>query len=70
MQCEMQSVYSRFELVSPCPFPTTITITPQAPPVRLVYDLRLSNRVHCTFIFIFYVVVFKRLFGHIPIEYE
>ena len=24
-----------FELVSPCPFPTTITITPRAPPCRL-----------------------------------
>ena len=30
--CEMQSVSSRFELVSPCSFPTTITITPRAPP--------------------------------------
>ena len=30
--CEMQSVSSRiFKLVSPCPFPTTITITPWAP---------------------------------------
>ena len=29
---EMQSVLSRFELVSPCPSPTTITITPRAPP--------------------------------------
>ena len=28
----MQPVSSRFELVSPCPIPTTITITPQAPP--------------------------------------
>ena len=28
--CEMQSVSSRFELVSLCPFPTTITITPRA----------------------------------------
>ena len=31
MLCEMQSVSSRFELVSLCPFPTTITITPRAP---------------------------------------
>ena len=29
--CEMQSVSSRFELVSSCPFPTTITVTPRAP---------------------------------------
>ena len=27
----MQSVSSRFELVSPCPFPTRITTTPRAP---------------------------------------
>ena len=32
MLCEMQSVSSGIELVSPCPFPTTITITPRAPP--------------------------------------
>ena len=30
--CEMQSVSSRIELVSLCPIPTTITITPRAPP--------------------------------------
>ena len=24
-----------FELVSPCPFPTTITITPRAPPIDI-----------------------------------
>ena len=30
--CEMQSVSSRIWLVSPCSFPTTITITPWAPP--------------------------------------
>ena len=30
--CEIQSISSGFELVSPCPFPTTITITPRAPP--------------------------------------
>ena len=29
--CDMQLVLSRFELVSPCPFPTTITITPRSP---------------------------------------
>ena len=28
-----------FELVLPCPFPTTITITPRAPPVMLVNSL-------------------------------
>ena len=27
-----------FELVSPCPFPTTITTTPRAPPRRLMYS--------------------------------
>ena len=30
MKCNQSR--SRFELVSPCPFPTTITITPRAPP--------------------------------------
>ena len=28
-----------FELVWPCPFPTTITITPQAPPPRILQVL-------------------------------
>ena len=28
-----------FELVSPCPFPTTITITPQAPPPTTNYHI-------------------------------
>ena len=36
MLCEMQSVQD-FELVSSCPTPMTITITPRAPP--LVYGL-------------------------------
>ena len=31
MLCEMQSVSSGFELVSPCPFPTAIMTTPRAP---------------------------------------
>ena len=29
--CECNQSRPGFELVSPCPFPTTITITPQAP---------------------------------------
>ena len=29
MRCEIQSVSSRIELVSPCPFPARITITPR-----------------------------------------
>ena len=33
-----------FELVSPCPFPTTITITPRAPPKISIYDQQSVNR--------------------------
>ena len=40
--CEMQSVWSRFELVSPYPIPTTITITPRAPPHSLLNSLFLD----------------------------
>ena len=52
--CEMQSSPG-FELVSPCPFPTTITITPLAPPksysacVRacmLETSIRVRERMH------------------------
>ena len=33
-----------FELVSPCPFPTVITITPQAPPLVIIcYSLTFFN---------------------------
>ena len=39
----MQSVSSRFELVSPCPFPTTITITPQAPHKKVDIVLEWGN---------------------------
>ena len=39
-----------FELVSPCSFPTTITITPRAPPFYCVVDgmpeLRFMNECH------------------------
>ena len=34
--CEMQSVSPGFELMSPCPFHTMITITPRAPP-QIIY---------------------------------
>ena len=37
MLCEIQSVSSGFELVSPCPFLTTITITARAPPIFGTY---------------------------------
>ena len=30
-----------FELVSPCPFPTTVTITPRAPPFKILANLLL-----------------------------
>ena len=43
MLCEMQSARPGFELVSLCPFPTTITITPQAPPNIGCYAIK-SNR--------------------------
>ena len=39
----MQSVSSRFELVSPCPYPTTITITPRSPPWYL--DIMEDNTI-------------------------
>ena len=31
-----------FELVSPCPFPTTIIITPRAPPTIILYEIFTS----------------------------
>ena len=34
---EMHSVSSGFELVLPCPFPTTITITPRTPPIHTIH---------------------------------
>ena len=35
-----------FELVSPCPFPTTITITPRAPPYNTQhYKVRIKGKV-------------------------
>ena len=36
--CYVKCNHSRpgFELVSPCPFPTTITITPRAPPFDII----------------------------------
>ena len=37
-----------FELVSPCPFPTTITITPRAPPKRLQVLLSNTDSFICT----------------------
>ena len=42
----MQSVWSRFELVSPCPIPTTITITPRAPPKIITNSLQAHYTRH------------------------
>ena len=33
-----------FELVLSCPFPTTITITPRAPPVKIYMQLRYTHK--------------------------
>ena len=44
MKCNQSG--SGFELVSPCPYPATITITPRAPPMPqfiLPHDLRLNK---------------------------
>ena len=38
VQCEMQS-RPGFELVSSYPFPTTITVTPRAPPMISLYGI-------------------------------
>ena len=42
-----------FELVSPCPFPTTITITPRVPPIYIyiyiyIYILSFTYRIFCS----------------------
>ena len=42
MKCHQS--HPGFELVSPCPFPTTITITPRAPPKLLLPSLCLGFR--------------------------
>ena len=42
----MQSVLSRFEPVSPCPFPMTITITPRAPPLTYKLNLKSYGKLH------------------------
>ena len=42
-----------FELVSPCPFPTTITITPRAPPIYIYMCVCVCVCVcTCTLIYI------------------
>ena len=46
-----------FELVSPCPIPATITITPRAPNEFLVRKEHLSNDQWLTVSFILYVDV-------------
>ena len=56
-----------FELVSPCPFPTTITITPQAPPLvinHLVTVPRTPVSAGITITFMFHIFsVLKQGFG-------
>ena len=58
MKCHQSR--SGFELVSPCPFPTTITVTPRAPPVTIYnmnnlpfqytyYILIICKQFHCWF---------------------
>ena len=42
--CECNQSRPGFELVSPCPFPTTITITPQAPPNYLTLSTKSSMK--------------------------
>ena len=38
--------------------------------LRLFYAKRLGNRVHCTFIFPFFLLCFLWFYAHSPIEYE
>ena len=60
MKCNQSRL--RFELVSPCPFPTTITITPQAP-------LRTQIQTHiCIYIYIYiYVYIYLCIYIYIYI---
>ena len=47
MLCEMQSAWPAYELVSPCAFPTTITITLRAPlQISLVICVQLNGFMH------------------------
>ena len=52
----MQSVLPGFELVSPCPFPTTITITPRSLHVSwYINHCRLFNAKSSLYIYIKYI---------------
>ena len=65
MKCNQSS--PGFELVSPCPFPTTIIITPRAPPISIIiistqlyifkyFDLFFIVKGFRTIVFIFIVI--------------
>ena len=56
MKCNQS--HPGFKLVSPCPFPTTITITPRAPPQKFVTPLKFLVNFNC--FFFFWVVLFYR----------
>ena len=53
-----------FELVSPCPFPTTITITPRAPPLSLFSNPLFNRNFH--FLAICFTLINR--FRHQPVS--
>ncbi len=61
-----------FELVSPCPFPTTITITPRAPPQLVgcvLWHINLCRLFNAKFIFM-QIVLFQTIQFNISTQFN